>query len=651
MAARCNDFPKSDQTPSQGLTWRALVLGLTGLAAISLATAPVELVQQSSSLTSSRLPVGVITLFCLWVALLNTFLRTISPCLAFTRSELLCAYLILLVPATLASSGYALQVFPVLTAPFYFATPANGWAEIFWSHLPRWLAPRDPDTIQAFYHGLPPGRALPWGDWALPLAFWTGFTLVLMGCYFCLTILLRPRWVEQEKLVFPLAQVPLEVVGAAARPTVRSDFFRNRVMWLGFAVPALLHSLNGLSYYLPAFPRLQLTEHRIGQVLVAAPWNAAAELQLGLYFAVIGAGFLVSAEVSFSFWFFYVLSLLQRIVLRICGLDVGPASLGSATALLRAEECGAFLALAGVYLWSILQAAWKQGAPPSSKPLSPRWAAWGFLAGSLALLSGLRLAGASWFAAGSLWAVWYVVVLGLTRIVSAGGLLFIECSFVAWDPLVYVWGTDVFSARDYTLTALPLRIYTFDQGPITPPFLMDAWKVVSVERLQARYVLAVVGLAVVCSVGLASWSTLHTIYTHGAITLHPGFMQEGAQWPFRRAASWITQPQPPSAPSIGGMIGGAVGAMMVWALQRRFLGWPLNPIGLLMASTWTLRCLWFSLFLAWLSKVMVLQWGGHRVYRTVRPFFVGLLLGELVTAGEWAVIDALTGLVGHRVMF
>ena len=49
------------------------------------------------------------------------------------------------------------------------------------------------------------------------------------------------------------------------------------------------------------------------------------------------------------------------------------------------------------------------------------------------------------------------------------------------------------------------------------------------------------------------------------------------------------------------------------------------------------------MFLAWLIKTFVLAIGGGRLYEKARPFFLGLVLGEVVTAALWIFIDIFTG--------
>jgi len=53
---------------------------------------------------------------------------------------------------------------------------------------------------------------------------------------------------------------------------------------------------------------------------------------------------------------------------------------------------------------------------------------------------------------------------------------------------------------------------------------------------------------------------------------------------------------------------------------------------------------WLSVFLAWFFKVVLIKYGGAGVFRKTRPFFLGLILGQMVVAATWMTIDYFTGM-------
>jgi len=49
------------------------------------------------------------------------------------------------------------------------------------------------------------------------------------------------------------------------------------------------------------------------------------------------------------------------------------------------------------------------------------------------------------------------------------------------------------------------------------------------------------------------------------------------------------------------------------------------------------------MFFAWIAKLATLHYGGVRLYNSVKPLFLGLILGQYLTGGLWLVIDGLMG--------
>ena len=58
--------------------------------------------------------------------------------------------------------------------------------------------------------------------------------------------------------------------------------------------------------------------------------------------------------------------------------------------------------------------------------------------------------------------------------------------------------------------------------------------------------------------------------------------------------------------------------------------------------------MWFSVFIAWAIKSTVLKYGGLGFFERLKPFFLGLILGEAVVAGFWVVVDFCTGMQSNR---
>jgi hypothetical protein len=74
---------------------------------------------------------------------------------------------------------------------------------------------------------------------------------------------------------------------------------------------------------------------------------------------------------------------------------------------------------------------------------------------------------------------------------------------------------------------------------------------------------------------------------------------------------------------------------------------PFHPVGLLFVYTWYMDQIWVSIFIGWLLKVLVVRYGGARLYEAAIPFFFGLILGEVMAAAFWVVVAVLMVAVGR----
>ena len=194
----------------------------------------------------------------LLVALLiaNSFLRRSKRIAPPSRAELLCIYLI--VSASLPVAGFGMIRFLVLNLgnTFFFSTPENKWGEMQ-EHLPAWMVPNEPvRAFAGFYRGY---STPPWGDWLVPVVVWSVYIALLVGGGLCFTLLIRRRWIEEERLTFPIAALPLEMTQPGG------GFFRAR--FLGPASAPSWAEPPGLN----AFPSVPAFQTKRSGILSSTP--------------------------------------------------------------------------------------------------------------------------------------------------------------------------------------------------------------------------------------------------------------------------------------------------------------------------------------------------------------------------------------------
>ncbi|MCS7191988.1 MAG: hypothetical protein NZ937_03265 [Armatimonadetes bacterium] len=594
---------------------------IAGLTIIGLATPYVDLVL-GSRLTGAHLSSAALT-FLLFAICLRALLVRFG--LIWSWSDLLLAYSVWHFCSALSSSGFVGFLFPMVAAFRYFSNPANQWEQLFGSFIPSWFALIDESAANAFYHGIPSPSPIQWQPWLFPTLFWLLFATVYFAGAFFLGLWLQRRWIVDEKLAFPTVQI---VQAVAQSPSA----IRLLSFWVGAILTFAIHSLNSASRHLTYLPSVPL-RFSWGQVLTDFPFDIWQGEQTAFSFALTGIGYLIPSEVALSFWGFYWVHLLIRFLLRWRGVPPGVGT-GGITTLQRAQEAGGFIVLACVLLMPSLK---------HSKQFTERlglisWLICMAILVTLLWFSGMRVFNAIFFLA-----VWTSVHLVLTRVVNAGGVMRVECSFTPWDIVARTLGVHRVGWRDLTVMAFPQQIFMFDQVTIPLPYLMDGFKLAKEVPFTLGRFAIMLGIGYLATLFVSVPFNFWLCHRWGALSLNGWFTVQEPSWAFNKLQSWMAAPFGVDLPFVQNMfIGGVMMAGLIF-LHRQFLWWNLSPLGFVMSSTATMRSQWFPLFAGWFIRTVVLRLKGLRGYQSLRPFFVGLVWGELISNAIWVGINAFLG--------
>ena len=186
------------------------------------------------------------------------------------------------------------------------------------------------------------GESVPWGAWIVPILTWSAYVLVVYFVMICLSVLLRKQWVEHERCAFPLVKLPAEMAGQGSGSL--GPLFKSSALWFGFAFPVFLHTMNGLHTFFPNAPHIP-RDFWLNQYLVERPWSALRPFQIVIFWSMVGFSYLLTLEVSFSIWFFFVFYKLQCLLGVMLGFQLtsGPGVQWTGKSFSAAQEAGACL--------------------------------------------------------------------------------------------------------------------------------------------------------------------------------------------------------------------------------------------------------------------------------------------------------------------
>jgi hypothetical protein len=632
---------------------RAVLIGLMCVPALCWWSMRTEIINGGAELIeASLLMIAVFLLFCL--TLLNNAIRCRWPRLALTQAELLTIYVMQTTSVGLAGLGQIQFLNQALGGAYYYAKPENHWAK-FQSFIPAWWTP-DRRVLDAYYKGNSTLFTLEHLlGWAIPIVAWTGFILLMLFAFLCLNTLLRRQWMERERLSFPLTALPLELT----RENATQSLLSSREFWAAFLLVCVFRSVTGLHRIAPNIPDIGNFGYK-GQLIdlepmfASRPWNAIGYFRLSFHPIIIGITYFLPLDVGFSAWFFYLVVKAEIILATALGYRDTDASAASAAIPYIGEQgAGAFLAVALFAFWGarrhlrcVLRKAF--GSAPevddTDEPLSYRTAVLGLMASFGGLVAYVVCGGLPWLPATLFFLLYLLLITASTRFrAEAGPMLGYGPDMNPHQMLVQLPGSQSWDARSLTPLAY---LYWFDSDyrTVAMPQQMEAIKIADVAGIPARR-LSIWMLAASLLACVAAFISVLAIYYHyGAITPRGdnGWRSTNGHAPFDLLMNWIDNPTRPDTARLEGIGIGFVFAGLLIAGRQRFFWWPFHPVGFALAHAgWSLPWVWFATFLGWLAKASILRYGGMKLYRRCIPWFMGLLLGDIVISCAWSALGVL----------
>ena len=648
------------------MTKRAIILGSILSLAIGLILPVTEFLIQGTRLgLSSATPAAFFLLFVILIGP-QFLLKSLKPKWALKRGELLVIFAMMMVATVIPTRGFGGPFFSMITGSTYYASEENEWAKLIHPYQSGNIVVKDSKAVRQMYEGLE-GAPVPWNAWMRPLGWWSFFVLCMAAMVISAMLLLRRTWIERERLVFPVAQVALAMVeedpmslslsenlvsiqaSPYSDPRVRGDgfrigskrsrlnpLFRSHLFWIGFLIPVTLESLTALNRYFPDVPVLRL------QWTIPHDITWVPQVPVRVNFLMLGFAFLVQAELSFSLWFFYLLSLPTHWIYGTFLKDHQEVlgnwtSGGPGGTIMAHQQMGAMLILVGAMVWAARKHLVEEK-----------------LNAGLFLISTFLICLMVWLTGVPAWIAPIVVIstlviwLSLTRLMAQAGLATIVPAIIPLGFVVSTVGVPSLGTTGLIAMGLTLiwsgDLLTYLMGPAANSVFVQ-------NKAKVKSAAGALSLLAAVMLGLAGciFMTLYLTCAVGGLNLHPQYFQWFPKLPWQFAE---TKLQSMTGPSVTGYIWTGVGAgvmLLLTYMQRLFFWWPLHPLGFLAQGGWIVGQLWFSFFLAWLAKAVVLRYGGGRVYKRARVVFIGIIVGLLVVGGIWLIIDSITGMRGNRI--
>lgn len=594
-----------------------LVIGLTALTLVS------NLLFQRY-ITAASLPSGAVFALALAIGA-NALVRRLRPGLALSVRELAIVWGMLYISAALPQAAVGETIVTLAVAARYFGRFAGLAGEV----IPAPLLVPEP-AARLFYEG-GKGAPIPWGAWLLPLLLWSVPVLLLLTSLYFLGRMLTTRWILAERVTFPLMELPLAMIGDPG-------FFRQPLLRLGFLLSATPIAIGQLHSYFPSVPEMgQILAWRFDEVLLTPPWDAASGFVLSVWPLVVGISYLLNAEVAVSIWAFHLLFWAQLLLFATAGYRATGAEAGAFNPLdwIHATEFGGCIALTVAILGAARQDMRADRAALAGYVLANV----GLLAWSLAV--GFGIAGMAAFLV-----VHTCIVVPLARLVAAGGLYLVDNGYVPRQIVGSLVGTTNFGTP--SLAALNSLNALFGRADMSfLYFVTNTERFAEATGTCDRAMTRGLWLAVLAALLAAYVGILLLSHAHGAVTFRAWPLTWNVPTHLDGLAGTLANREGPRALEAAGIGVGIAVATGLIGLHRKFLWWGISPLGFVVASSENITGqIWSSVFVGWLIASLVRRFGGLRLHLTLRPFFLGLILGDALTYCGIVLVEALVGVRG-----
>ena len=522
------------------------------------------------------------------------------------------------------------------------------------------------DLVNYFFRGNPQNRSffgdIPWHEWVLPLFLWAMFFAIIIVFFYTLNQLMFKQWFVNEKLIFPHTELIQSVLGLNRNSSTSSNklIYLMPFFWFGFSISFFVLFYNGTvnANWVPGLSSIPLSAKL--QPYVSNTWlEPLGNIKFQIYFALIGLGFLLPAEITFSIWLFFLLYQFQGFIAVHTGYVPSMQSLGGGffyqAAFLSAQGGGALVVFSSICLWKIRHnlfafiykytrpsdAFWDQQEIKANASTSLV-----FVIASVSIILFF------------LWAkvdigfaiLFYVFILFLTiicvRLVAETGLM----SFQLWfGPLHLIQSLGLLKLSFLFKVKSLVNIL-----PIYAPIFLDVKTFLASTMMTTRALAKdiedkfafpiAIGLGFFISLVVAVITSLALIYNLGINSMFGWFYRAFPnRVVFGAVNTFMENPDRLSEFPTDNFLGFIIGSLTMIGLlmARKIFFWVPHPIGMFVYINPVIHKIWFSVFLAWVFKNFCVKYLKRDSYENVKYAFTGIFLGHLLVAAISAIVSTL----------
>jgi hypothetical protein len=521
---------------------------------------------------------------------------------------------------------------------------------------------------------------IPLDQWAEPAILWSSLILVLYLAIMAVMVILRRQWAEHERFGFPMLILPRTLLEEESGPDgcFRFVVFRRRSTWVGFGIALFLILLRGLHHYFDTpylKTELEITKFVENHRPLLSFFRGFYPHPFNLSLVMLPIAFFIELELLGSILLCFVVCSLPFYLRE--DLFTSWRSVKDFPFIFQ-QHTGAYVALAVIalyagrrHLWDVLRRiAGRHGA------VDDRGEAWSYrtAAGILALAVGFLCFWMQYVGVGFWKGALYVAFLLACAISTAR--IRAECGtpwtyLTPYTPLIiftalggaHFFGVELFvimivsggflCSASYLMCA-PTQVEMLQLGrllDVSPRCLNRAMMLGAVGGLVfgGLFLLSIAyGKGGMNMPYIGDWAAQQAFQIR-IVTTEVAYQDQRFQKCQDEKRSFGFDLKKPDTWALGVSFGITI---LLFAAKSLWVGFPLHPVGYILANSYFINMVWGSLLAALVIKFIALKAGGVMVVRNVlRPFFVGMFVGAVAGYVLWDVVALVLQACGHMDTF
>jgi hypothetical protein len=299
--------------------------------------------------------------------------------------------------------------------------------------------------------------------------------------------------------------------------------------------------------------------------------------------------------------------------------------------------------LARLHLFDVCKQSFFLSRPPEERTewFDVRISFWGAVIGFILIIYWYIRLGMAPATAVLVVGAFFMIMLVATRIICQGGLAYFTLTAAPTDGLIALFGTKMFAGVSGLLAGISQKVLFVDLRESLMPSLLHGRHL---QQNQKPALLLFTGLAltIVASMTASILAMMTLCYRYGMRELQLDWATRTTTTVYENIFRLVS-----TETTTGNwiFIFAIIGALVMLALvvcYHRLYWWPIHPIGYLTAYSSAMRILWVSFFIGWACNALCMRYGGITLFKKLQYFFIGLIIGDFLMGGGWALVGLFT---------